>query len=221
MNYTVNIIDKSWLTHNVILLVLEKPQGFTHNIGQAIELTLDTPQYRSQFAPFTLVGSPEEIHLRLIIKVYPEHQGLTQALSKTKINDSLIITEAWDSYVYKGEGTFIAAGSGITPFLPMFWDLKNKNVIENHLLIYANRMSKDIILKDELNLLFKEHCYNILSEEQSASYDYGQIDYDYLISKIRVFDQYFYICGPDAFMESVKKELIRGGAKEDNIQTGY
>ncbi|MCK0134748.1 flavodoxin reductase [Arenibacter sp. S6351L] len=221
MNYTVKIIDKSWLTHNVMLLVFEKPQGFTHNIGQAIELTLNSRQFRNQFAPFTLVGSPEEKHLRLIIKVYPKHKGLTEALSKAKISDSLLITDAWDSYVYKGKGTFIAAGSGITPFLPMFWDLKNKNVVENHQLIYANRMTKDIILKDELNLLFKEHYYNILSEEQSAIYDYGRIDYAYLVSKIRVFDQYFYVCGPDAFMESVRKDLIRGGAKEDNIQTGY
>jgi len=204
-----------------MLLVFEKPQGLTHNIGQAIELTLDNPRFKSQFAPFTLVGSPEEKYLRLIIKIYPEHHGLTEALSKAYAKDSIVITDAWDSYVYKGKGTFIAAGSGITPFLPMFWDLKNKNHLENHQLIYANRMSKNIILKDELNLLFKEHYYNILSEEQSATYDYGRIDYEYLASKIKMFDQFFYVCGPDALSESVKKDLIRGGAKVGNIQTGY
>lgn len=221
MKYPIEILDKSWLTHNVTLLVLEKPEGFTHNIGQAIELTLDTPKFRSQFAPFTLVSSPEEEQLKLIVKIYPQHHGLTEALSQAKPTDPLIITSAWDSYVYKGKGTFIAAGSGITPFIPMFRNLNNKKRLGKHRLIYANRRVNDIILQAELHDLFKQNFYNILSDEKNSDYDYGTIDYNYLLSKIDKFDQHFYVCGPDAFIDNVKKDLIRGGAKEANIQTGY
>ncbi|MDL5512023.1 FAD-binding oxidoreductase [Arenibacter sp. M-2] len=221
MNYTVKILEKSWLTHNVILLVFEKPEGFTHKIGQAIELTLNTPQYRSQYAPFTLVSLPEEDQLKLIIKIYPKHHGLTEALSKINPKDSMIITSSWDSYEYQGKGCFIAAGSGITPFIPMFRDLNKNRQLKNHGLIYANRSVGDIILHEELTDQFKSHLHIILSEEKTTDFDYGIIDYNYLQSKVEGFGQHFYVCGPNAFMESVKKELLRSGAKKKNIQTGY
>ncbi|MCM4167205.1 Phthalate 4,5-dioxygenase oxygenase reductase subunit [Arenibacter antarcticus] len=221
MNYTVKILDKTWLTHNVMQLEFEKPKGFSHTIGQAVELTLNQPEFKTKFAPFTLVSEPGEAHLKLIIKVYLDHHGLTQALSKAKISDTLIITEAWDSYDYKGKGTFIAAGSGITPFIPMFRNLQQNDQLENHTLIYANRTQNDIIIKEELTQQFKKQFYNILSDEQVAPYDYGKIDQTYLATKIPAFDVHFYVCGPDGFMQSVKKALIRNGAREENIQTGY
>ena len=220
MKHEVKILETTWLTHNVMRLKITKPSGFTYAIGQAIELALWTPNYTNQFAPFTLVSNPTDNHLCLIIKIYPEHHGLTEGISKANTTDSLIITEAWDSYQYMGEGVFIAAGSGITPFIPMFRELNKKNGLKNHRLIYANRRSTDIILKDELTQLFKSEFFNILSKQQTSTYDYGRIDFAYLKSRIKEPNQQFYLCGPESFMNSVKKDLIKYGVKQTNIQTG-
>ncbi|RTE53858.1 flavodoxin reductase [Arenibacter aquaticus] len=220
MKYEVKIIETTRITHNVVRLKIAKPSGFTYTLGQAIELTLKTPNFKKQFAPFTLVSNPKDRHLSLIIKIYPEHHGLTEGISKANTTDSLIITEAWDSYQYMGEGVFIAAGSGITPFIPMFRELNKKNGLKNHRLIYANRRSTDIILKDELTQLFKSEFFNILSKQQTSTYDYGRIDFAYLKSRIKEPNQQFYLCGPESFMNSVKKDLIKYGVKQTNIQTG-
>lgn len=221
MNYNVKIENKEWLSHNMIRFVLEKPCRFKSTIGQAIELSLKTKDFADKFAPFTLTSLPDDDYLELMIKIYPDHKGLTLALSKREVNDEVIITEAWDSYEYKGSGTFIAGGSGITPFIPMIRNLKRNNSIANNRLIYANRSSKDIIINEELKNTLGASFINILSGENNTAYDFGRLDKEYLKKQIVDFDQYFYLCGPDAFSKSVKNDLLSLGVNENKIQIGY
>ncbi len=221
MNHIVKITKKDWLSNNIIHFVLEKPTTYKTTIGQAIELTINSPGFRDKFAPFTLTSFPEDEYLEVIIKIYPEHKGLTLALSKQKPYDEIIITDAWDSYEYKDKGTFIAGGSGITPFIPMIRNLKRNNNLVNHRLIYANKRSKDIIIKEEFENTLGTNFINILSEERGTEYDFGRINGKYLKERIADFDQYFYLCGPHAFSESIKNCLISLGANENKIQIGY
>src|SRR5665647_186954 len=48
-------------------------------------------------------------------------------------------------------------------------------------------------------------------------YDNRKIDESYLKEKINDFSQYFYICGPDAMIESVSKDLQKLGVHESKI----
>lgn len=221
MNNLVKIRKMEWLSHNMIHFVLDKPKNFEYTMGQAIELSLNTPGFEDKLAPFTLTSLPDEDHLDLMIKIYPEHKALTLALSQLHINDEVTITDAWDSFQYKGLGTFIAGGSGITPFIPMIRNLNRNREIGEHRLIYANRNANDIILKEELENILGHNFINILSGESGSTYDFGRINGEYLKKRVNDFNQYFYLCGPDAFSESVKNDLIGLGAIEDKIQIGY
>lgn len=219
MNYPVKIIEKQWLTNNVMQLVLNRPDNYQYKIGQGIELKIESTDLKKNAAPFTLTNLEDDNYLELIIKIYPDHDGFTNSLSKLHIGDSLLISEAWDSYNYKGEGVFIAGGSGITPFIPMIRNLKSN--LRNHKLIYANRSSDDIILKEELSDLLSLNFINILSQEKDSIYDFGMITKDYLKEKIQDFQQFFYLCGPNGFSEAIKLNLIALGADENKIQIGY
>ena len=219
MNYPVKIIKKQWLTNNVIQLVLNRPDNYQYKIGQGIELKIESTDLKKNAAPFTLTNLEDDNYLELIIKIYPDHEGFTNSLSQLQIGDSLLISEAWDSYNYKGEGVFIAGGSGITPFIPMIRNLKSK--VNNHKLIYANRSSNDIILKEELTDLLSHNFINILSQEKDSIYDFGMITKDYLKEKIQDFQQFFYLCGPNGFSEAIKQNLIALGADGNKIQIGY
>lgn len=77
MEYKVKIIEKEWLTPSVIRLVLEKPLNFSFVAGQAIEIAIDKPRFRGENAPFTLTCLNTENYLELILKVYPDHTGMT------------------------------------------------------------------------------------------------------------------------------------------------
>lgn len=221
MIHNVGIVKKEWLSHNVIRFGLERPGGYEHSIGQAVEVELDIGGTIKKTAPFTLTNLPDSKYLELIIKIYPEKRGFTYAISKKKEGDVLCITDPWDSYQYHGKGTFIAAGSGITPFIPMLEQLKKDGDSNGHKLIYANKCEKDIILKDELEGLLGRHFYNILSEQSNTGYSLGRIDLEYLKVRIVDMEQYFYVCGPESFSDKIKAYLITLGVHQDKIQIGY
>jgi ferredoxin-NADP reductase len=221
MNYSVKILKKVWLTHNVVQFVLERPKEFQCAPGDAVDIILDTGGTNQRSAPFTLTNMPDSAVLELIIKVYPNLKGFTHTISQRKVGDTLSITSAWKSFEYLGKGTFIAAGSGITPFIPMIKISEEQGTLLGHKLIYANRKLKDVILKKELEEKLGSHFYNILSEEQVEGYGYGRIDRKYLDSRIVEPDQYFYVCGPDDFSTSIKGILMNLGVKAHNIQIGY
>lgn len=117
MPYSVKILKKNWLTTNVLCLTLEKPPFYSYRIGQAVEVTLDLPQFYGDRAPFTLTSLNSDEYLELIIKVYPDHNGITLAISNLREGDKLIIGDPWDSYRNLGPGIFIAGGTGITSFV--------------------------------------------------------------------------------------------------------
>ena len=98
MPYPVKILKKNWLTTNVLCLTLEKPPFYSYRIGQAVEVTLDLPRFYGDRAPFTLTSLNSDDYLELIIKVYPDHKGITLAISNLREGDKLIIGDPWDSF---------------------------------------------------------------------------------------------------------------------------
>lgn len=221
--YKAKVINVSTLNHNVILLQITKPWKFDFNIGQAVDLSIDKPGYELAVAPFTLANVPTDDHLEFVIKVYENPNALTQGIAKLQPNDIVQLSYAWDSYSYKGSGTFIAAGTGITPFLPIFRNMTKNgiDVKQEHRLIYANKTKNDVLYYNKLKQLFSTKLSVILSRTRSKNISFGKIDKDYLLNLVQSTDQNFYICGPKQFEEDIKTHLITIGVKHDYIQTGY
>src|SRR5690606_7945389 len=112
---------------------------------------------------------------------------------------------------------FIAAGSGITPFIPIFNKLANSgSFIKDHTLIYANKGKEDILFKSELKRLLGKNYINILSTTKARNMVSGRIDFPFLKAQIKNPNQFFYICGPKKFEEDIRKYLIQLGAKRKN-----
>lgn len=219
--YTVKITEKEWLTQDVIRFQLEKPMGFTYRAGQAIELTINQSNFINDAAPFTLTSLSESEHLEIILKVYSTHRGMTWGLSHMIPGETLLIGDAWDSFVYRKPGVFIAGGTGITPFIAILRCLKAKGKLEGHKLIFANKTGNDIFLEKELSALLSSNYINILSRHHCGIYSFGHIDQAFLQKQNLTQDQYYYICGPGGFSESVEKALISLGIKQASIITEY
>lgn len=76
---------------------------------------------------------------------------------------------------------------------------------------------KDIILKEEFEKMLDKNFINTLTDDKTEKYDSRRIDEIYLKEKIKDFSQYFYICGPDAMIESIKEILLNIGADKDKV----
>jgi ferredoxin-NADP reductase len=206
-DHKVKILEIENVTHDVKLLKLEKPEGFSFTPGQAADVAINKPGYIEQKRSFTFTGLNEWDYLEFTIKIYHDHNGVTKEIDKLKTGDELIISEPWGAIEYKGEGTFIAGGAGVTPFIAILRDLKSKNKIDNNKLIFANKTKDDIIHKTEFEDLLGNNFINILSDEKVDGYANGFITEEFLKSSVDDFSKTFYLCGPPPMMDALEKQL--------------
>jgi ferredoxin-NADP reductase len=215
--YPVRIISVTPLTHDVRQFKVEKPKGYTFIPGQATEVSLPSPQWKEQRRPFTFTGLNEWDHLEFSIKIYPDRHGVTEQLGLLKPGDSIILHDVWGAIQYKGEGTFIAGGAGVTPFIGIFRQLHQDGAIGNNQLLFANKTQKDIILRDTWNKWLGPNVHHVLSRETVPGLEFGKIDAAYLKSHITRYNQHFYICGPDQMVFDVRKALEGLGSESDLV----
>ncbi len=220
--YRAKILNKQEINHNVIRFHIQKPWGYTFTSGQAIDLSIDQPGYELEVAPFTITNATNSPFLELFIKINPHKNTLTNGLAALDNGAVLQITEPWDTFNYKGSGVFIAAGTGIMPFMPILNKLaKSKKELKEHTLFYANKLKEDILFQSELKQILGKNYTNILSSSNESNMASGRIDFSFLQERIKNLNQYFYICGPLKFEQDVRKYLRQLGVKTRYIQTGF
>lgn len=205
------------VTHDVLELRLDKPDGYTFSPGQATEVAINKPGWTEEKRPFTFTSLPDDNFLEFTIKTYPSHNGVTNQLLQLKEGDELILHDVWGAISYKGEGVFIAGGAGVTPFISIFRFLKKENKVGSNKLIFANKTRADIIHEKEFSELLGASFINILSDEEVKGYAHGFITEKFLKQKIDSFDQKFYVCGPPPMMEKVQKQLSDLGVGENSV----
>jgi ferredoxin-NADP reductase len=195
------------ITHDVLKIVTEKPAEYTFIPGQAVALSVNKSDWENEVRPFTFTSLPDNDFLEFIIKIYSSHEGVTNEFQSLKKDDELILHNIFGSISYKGEGVFIAGGSGITPFISIFRDLHSKNEIGNNKLIFANKTKGDIILEEELKEMLSYNFINIIADENIDGYAQGLISESFLKAHISRSCKNIYLCGPPPMMESVEKHL--------------
>ena len=142
----LRILQSDYVTHDVKRFVLEKPPGYYFIPGQSVNISINLPEWNKVQRPFTFTNLPEDNYLEFFIKIYRNHDGVTEKLESLHIGDELILHDIFGEIKYNESGVFIAAGSGITPFLSIFKNLVRQNNIKNNILIYSNKTSEDLIM---------------------------------------------------------------------------
>jgi len=221
--YIVKVLKTDFVTHNVKRFAVEKPAGYTFIPGQATEISINKATLQDVLRPFTFTSLPEADHLEFIIKIYTDRNGMTEKLLHVNAGDELIVHEVFGTIRYEGPGVFIAGGAGITPFIAILRHLfflelskQNKKVTDNTLL-FANRTTDDIILKDELKEILHDHYHDII-EVSVAGAPGRRIDRALLSQYVlQSATHYYYVCGPEKFTTSVVENLLALGISKPQI----
>lgn len=211
-DHRVKILEIERLTHDVKRFKVEKPQNYSFTPGQATELSVDKKKWRSEKRPFTFTSLPDQPFLEFIIKSYRSHQGVTDKLDRVTTGDHFLIGDAWGAIEYKGPGTFIAGGAGVTPFICIFKDLHRQNKLDGNQLIFSNQHKEDIILESFWKDLLGPYFHSILTQEGDQ-----RIDKNYLQSKAKDTKQAFYLCGPEKMVKDLNQALADLGADSDQL----
>ena len=214
-SHIVKILKIENVTHDVKRFKVEKPKGYQFRPGQATEVAINGREETVGKGPFTFTSLNEDAQLEFTIKIY--NDGLTKELGKLKAGDELLIHDVWGAIVYQGPGVFIAGGAGVTPFIAILRQLYKDGKIESNRLIFSNKTETDIILKEEFEKILGSQFINVITKQKSEKYLSGRIDEEMIKNNINNFNQNFYICGPDEFVENINGILKKMGVPDTKI----
>lgn len=215
--HVVKIIEANFITHDVKRFLIEKPKGYTFIPGQATDVSINQPEWKDKLRPFTFTGLNKWEHLELMVKIYPKGSGVTKQMARLNAGDELIIHDVYGAIQYKGPGVFLAAGSGITPFVAILREQNKNKQLHGVKLIYSNKTSEDVIIGAELQQMLKEEFISVYTRENVVGFLDKHIGRDFIIEHIQDFSRPFYICGPDKFVSDMVKILVDLGAKMEAL----
>lgn len=221
--FVSRLVKKEKITHDVMQFSIQKPTGFSFVPGQAVDLSIGLVGYELEVAPFTIISLEEDLYLEFIIKIRPERNSLTYRLSMLKLGGVVQISRPWDTFQYKGSGCFIAAGTGIVPFMPILAGINGEDPKdkEGHQVLYAGRSREDILFEHKLRLWFGSNFTTVLSRPETKSIFPKKVDFELLRTRVQNKDRQFYICGPKSFEFDTMTHLLELGIDQTKIQTGY
>lgn len=216
--HQVKILSIDKITRDVLQIRTEKPQGFTFQSGQATEIFIVRQGWENEGRPFTFTCLPTDNFLEFTIKTYPERKGVTNQLLSLSAGDQIILNDIFGTILYQGEGTFIAGGAGVTPFISILRNLRAQNALGSSKLIFANKTQQDIIHQQEFQQILGNNFINILSEEKTDHYAHGMITKDFLQQHASL-NKNFYVCGPPPMMDAILGLLDELKVKKEQIVT--
>jgi ferredoxin-NADP reductase len=220
-------------TSNVKTFTLALPDWTPHRAGQHYDVRLTAPDGYQAQRSYSVASSPEqkgEIELTV--------ERLADGEVSTYLHDVLIVGDqvelrgpiggyfVWEARM-GGPLLLVAGGSGIVPLMAMLRHRKaTGSQVPVHLL-YSSRTYEDVIYRDELERLSKDHSgleiFHTLTRTQPMDWKgYSRrIDLRMLEEAARPFGKELkaYICGPTAMVEGVANGLVTLGIPPDHIRT--
>lgn len=214
-----------FVTHDVKRFILEKPQDYKFQPGQATDIAINQSGWKDKKHPFTFTSLNDDLVFEFTIKgypvsKYPKHEGMTEKLHTLVPGDELLLEDAWGTINYKGKGVFIAGGAGITPFIAILRKLRKENKIKENVLIFSNKKKEDVILEKEFKSMFMGKESNLiltLTRESVSDYQQGRIGKSMLKKNVKNFSQNFYVCGPKQFVSDIKEVLQKLGTSSESV----
>uniref|UniRef100_UPI00404B8BF3 flavodoxin reductase n=1 Tax=Flavobacterium sp. TaxID=239 RepID=UPI00404B8BF3 len=216
-NHIVKVLESRFINYDVKKFIVEKPEDFNFIPGQGVNISINEPDWKKELRPFTFTNVKDARSLEFIIKIYSDNKGVTNKLASVNAGDELILHDVFGAIHFEKPGVFIAAGTGITPFLAIFRDLYKQNKLRGNRLIFVNKTSIDVIAGPELQQMFKKDFINVYTREGVIGFNGKRIDRNFLIENIVDFSQHFYVCGPSDFVKVVIENLKSLGATSDSL----
>ena len=213
----------------IITLKPKTPQDiFNFKPGQYVMLSFtDTSGKLFINHPFSIASSPTEDNLVFGIRVMGK---FTQTLCKLPQGTEIDILGPFGIFVFDetkySEAVFIAGGVGITPFISAIKYATAKGLNNKLTLLYSNRGVKETLFYDDIKQLITANpnfSAQIAITNETVSDDalYCKncyIDKNFITSSVdSVINKDFFLCGPNAFMKAMEKNLIDLGINKNRI----
>lgn len=162
----------------------------------------------SESHPFSISSSNLENNLKITVKNLGDY---TNELINLKINDNVLVDGPYGNFSYKKiqnkNQIWIAGGIGITPFLSMAKSLERDYIIDLYYSVKENKEAVHVNDLMEISQSIPSFKFNLWVASLNGYINSGVIAN--LSKDLESKD--IFLCGPPAFMESLKNQFLSLG----------
>jgi ferredoxin-NADP reductase len=212
-------------------LVLDVPDWAGHRAGQHVDVRLTAEDGYQAQRSYSIASPPEEAELVLTIERLEDGEVSPYMVDELRAGDELELRGPVGGYFvweesFGGPLLLIAGGSGVVPLRAMLchWGVGKRSVPAR--MLYSSRTLEDVIYRGELNRLASDSGAEVeltLTREWPEDWEghRGRVDRRLLEAVAWSPDQQplVYVCGPNAFVETVATTLVDLGHDPGRIRT--
>jgi ring-1,2-phenylacetyl-CoA epoxidase subunit PaaE len=231
---TIKNIKKE--TNNAVSITLDVPANlkeiFSFKAGQYItfKVILNNEEIRRDYSICT---SPKNGELKVAIKTVNGGLFSVYANTQLQIGDKVEVSTPSGRFTFEPQENAsrtiaaFAAGSGITPILGIAKTILEQESSSNFILVYGNRTPQDTMFYDDLLELQRTYSERfklqfVFSQSDEQDCLFGRIDKSAVNFVLKnkfshLSPSQFYLCGPEAMIDTIKDTLVENGISENEI----
>lgn len=223
----VRIAEVRRETPSAVTLVLEdaeRPGSFDFRAGQFFTLVadIDGRPVRRAYSASSVPGAPR---LEVTVKHVEGGRFSAHVHRNLRAGDRLSLRGPSGAFhvdpAAAHEVVLVAAGSGVTPMMSVIRTLLAAAPTTARIaLLYSNRSAEEVIFADELLRLENENPER-LSVNHVLTHERGRLDAagvrGWLTELRPAGDARYYLCGPEALMDTVRGVLTELGVPDDRV----
>lgn len=219
--YTIQLLQKTRLTHNMISLVFDKPADFEFTAGQFVQFLVPDGE-KTVLRAYSICSTPSDNELHFCVKVLENGKAST-LFAAMNDGDSAIIRGPRGNFVSTASSPlyFVATGAGIAPIMSILQDeLIHKKTDTELYLLFGVHDESDLFWQqrlDDLTNTYNNFSFNTtVSQPQSLEWRglKGRVT-DHLDNHSN--GHQFFICGNPDMVKDVRNILLTGGVEKTQI----
>jgi len=204
----VTILSNIEISHNVFILSFKR--DFIFRAGQVLGLAM-APNDDARL--YSIASGEKDENTDILYNIKPDGK-LTPNLAILKPGDELWISPPFGSYEGSSNpGYWIAAGTGIAPFISMY----RSGLGDNKKIFHGGRTLDSFYFSDDLNRDFGSRYVRCCSQQEGDGIYYGRVTQYLEEAEDLPFDQKYYLCGSAEMVVECREILISKGIPFSNI----
>ena len=232
MPFPIKLKQRREIAEGTMAFHFEKPEGFTFEAGQTLDLYLiDPPETDDEgnVRTFSIASAPHEQDLVFATRM--RDTAFKRVLKSAGTGHEVSADGPYGSFTLHKNASkaavFLAGGIGITPFLSMSSDAAYRKLPHKIYLFYGNRRPEDSAFLEEIYEIEK---YNAnfklvasMSEMEKSKHAWEGEKGFITMEMIRKYvtnpeTAIYYIAGPPQMVTTLKSMLTKAGIDEDNVR---
>lgn len=231
--YKVKLKFNREIADGTMAFHFEKPAGFAYKAGQSADCTLINPtetDAEGNTRALSLASAPYEDDLMLATRM--RDTAFKRVLKSMEPGTELTLDAPHGSFTLHNNvnipAVFLTGGIGVTPVRSIVLQAIHDHVPHRILVLYSNRRPEDAAFLDELAVSRKTNpnytfVGTMTQMEESNREWHGETGFINKAMLMKYIDDLtlpiYYIDGPPAMVNAMRKILGEAGVDDDNIRT--